>query len=151
MASFLAFVHHIAAFALVAALVLELVTIKDDLNIRNARRLLIADVILGGSATILLIVGLLRVFYFEKGAAYYFHSAPFIAKFAIFALVALLSFSPTLEFLSWRAPLKRGEAPSVRPARLRAIRSIIHLELVGLVLIILCAALTARGAGYFGA
>lgn len=150
MSSFFAFLHHIAAFALVAALVLEFVTIKDDLNVRNARRLLIADTVLGVSATIVLIVGLLRVFYFEKGASYYFHGAPFIAKLAIFALVAVLSFYPTREFLSWRAPLKRGEAPGIAPARLRAIRSIIHLELVGLVLIILCAALMARGIGYFG-
>ncbi|HXV09432.1 MAG TPA: DUF2214 family protein [Burkholderiales bacterium] len=151
MTSFFAFLHHIAAFALVAALVLELVAIKDELSVRNARRLLIADTVYGASATLVLIVGLLRVFYFEKGASYYFHSAPFIAKLATFGLVALLSAYPTLTFLSWRARLKRGEAPSLAPSRLRAIRAIVHLELAGIAVIILCAALMARGVGYFGA
>lgn len=150
MSSFFAFVHHIAAFALVAALVLEFVTIRDDLNIRNARRLLIADTVYGASATIVLIVGLLRVFYLEKGVSYYLHSAPFIAKLGIFAIVALISFYPTREFLSWRASLKRGEAPGVAPAKVRVIRSIARLELAGVTLIILCAVLMAHGVGYFG-
>lgn len=150
MSSIFAFVHHIAAFALVAALVLEFVAIKDDLSVRNARRLLVADTVYGASATIVLIVGLLRVFYFENGASYYFHSAPFLAKLAIFAILALISFYPTREFLSWRASLKRGEAPSVAPAKVRVIRSIVHLELVGSALIILFAVLMARGVGYFG-
>ena len=150
MTSFFAFVHHMAAFALVAALVLELVAIKDDLSVRNARRLLVADTVYGVSATIALIVGLLRVFYFEKGASYYFHSAPFIVKLVTFALIALISFYPTREFLSWRKSLKVGQAPTVAPAKLRAIRSIIHLELAGVTLIIFCAVLMARGIGYFG-
>ena len=150
MTSLFAFLHHLAAFSLVAALVLEFVAFKDDLSVRNARRLLIADTVYGASATIVLVIGLLRVFYFEKGASYYFRNAPFIAKLAIFAIVALISFYPTREFLSWRAPLKRGEAPSVTPAKVRAIRSIIHLELAGMTLIILCAALMARGVGYLG-
>lgn len=142
MSSFLAFLHHVAAFTLVAALVVEFVVIRDELNVRTARRLARADMVLGISAGVLLVVGLLRVFYFEKGAAYYFHSATFLAKLALFVLVAALSIYPTLKFLSW----KKGIDPSSVPA----IRRILHLELVGVVLILLFAALMADGIGFQG-
>jgi putative membrane protein len=69
--------------------------------------------VLGISAGFLLVVGLLRVFFFEKGAAYYFHSHAFMTKFSVFIAVGLLSIIPTLEFLSWRKPVKAGEIPAV--------------------------------------
>ena len=93
-------------------------------------------------------VGFLRVFYFEKGASYYFHSVPFIAKLSLFVAIALLSIYPTIEFLSWTKSLKQGQVPSVAPSKLQAIRAIIHWELAGIVLLILCAALMAKGIGY---
>jgi putative membrane protein len=68
MTSFFAFLHHVAAFALVAALVVEFVLIKEDLTLKSARKLQLADLAFGISAGIVLVVGLLRVFYFEKGA-----------------------------------------------------------------------------------
>jgi putative membrane protein len=150
MVSFFAFVHHVAAFALVAALTVEFVLIKADLSVTSARRLQRADAVYGASAGLLLIVGLLRVFYFEKGASYYFHSAPFIAKLSLFVAVGLLSIYPTIEFRSWGKSLKQGQAPSVSSRKLRTIRTLIHWQLAGIVLIILFAALMARGVGYFG-
>jgi putative membrane protein len=54
-----------------------------------------------------------------------------------------LSIYPTLKFLSWR----KGR---IDAAAVPAIRRILHLELVGVVLILLCAALMARGIGFFG-
>jgi putative membrane protein len=150
MAAFFAFLHHLAAFALVAALTAELVLIRGELTAERARRILRLDAAYGISAGALLAVGLLRVFYFEKGAAYYFHSAPFIAKLVLFAAIGLLSIIPTLEFLSWRRTLAAGRAPVTGPRKLRAIRSIIHWELVCLVSILACAVLMARGIGHFG-
>jgi putative membrane protein len=143
MSVFFAFLHHVAAFTLVAALVVEFVVIRDELNVRTARRLARADLVVGLSAGVLLVVGLLRVFYFEKGAAFYFQNGAFIAKMALFVAVALLSIYPTLKFLSWR----KGR---IDAAAVPAIRRILHLELVGVVLILLCAALMARGIGFFG-
>jgi len=142
MSAFMAFLHHVAAFALVAALVVEFVLIRDELNARTVRRLAAADAVLGLSAGALLVVGLLRVFYFEKGAAYYFHNAAFIAKLALFALVAALSIYPTIKFLSWRK--------GIDPASVPAIRRLVHLELVGVAFILLFAALMADGIGFFG-
>jgi len=142
MNAFMAFLHHAAAFALVAALAVEVVVIRDELNIRNARRLARADMVVGLSAGVLLVVGLLRVVYFEKGTAFYFHNAAFIAKMTLFVVVALLSVYPTLKFLSWRKGIDSAAVPTIR--------LVLHLELVGVVLILLCAALMARGIGQFG-
>jgi putative membrane protein len=96
-------------------------------------------------------VGLARVVYFEKGAAYYFHNAAFIGKLSLFLAIGLLSIYPTVVFLSWKKSLEESRLPQAPAAQLRAVRRIVHLELAGVVLILLCAALMARGIGQFGA
>jgi putative membrane protein len=88
---------------------------------------------------------LLRVFYFEKGAAYYWSSHAFLTKFAVFVLVAILSAVPTIEFLSWRKAVRAGQAPAVTPEKINRIRSILHYELIGIVVILAAAALMAKG------
>jgi putative membrane protein len=119
--------------------------IRQEVTRANALRLLVTDAVLGVSATLLLIVGLLRVFYFEKGAAYYFSSHAFLAKLSVFILVALMSAVPTIEFLSWRKAVRAGQAPTVSDAKLKAIRTILHAELIGIVIILACAAIMANG------
>ena len=145
MTTLFAFLHHLAAFVLVAALAIELVLIRQELTVANARKLIAVDGVLGASAGILLAVGLARVFLFEKGAAYYWSNHAFLGKFTLFVLIALVSIVPTLEFLSWRKAVKQGQAPVVAEQRLRRLRMIIHIELAGIVLILLFAAMMARG------
>jgi putative membrane protein len=43
--------------------------------------------------------------------------------------------------------VKAGQVPAVSAAKVKSIRSIIHYEMMGVVLIILCAALMAKGIG----
>ena len=150
MTSLLAFLHHIAAFALVAVLTVELILIRGELTMQRARQLQLADLAFGAAAGTLLVVGFLRVFYFEKGSSYYFHSVPFIAKLTLFVIVGLLSIYPTVEFLSWRKHVRQGRAPVIPERKLRFIGALIRWELIAAALIILCAALMARGVGYFG-
>ena len=150
MAAFLAFLHHAAAFTLVAAMAVEFVLISDELTARRARKIQIADMVLGASAGVLVIVGPLRVHFFEKGETYYIHSLPFIVKIALFVTVAILSIYPTVAFLSWRKAVKQGQTPVVAADELRRIRMVIHIELAGIVVIVLCAALMARGIGMIG-
>jgi putative membrane protein len=147
MAALFAFLHHLAAFTLVGALAVEFVLIRDELTASRARTIQVVDAVFGISAGVLLVVGLLRVFYFEKGAMYYGHSVPFMAKFALFVLVGVLSIYPTVEFLSWRKAVKQGARPAVSDQKIRRVRMLIHLELAVIVLILLCAALMARGVG----
>jgi putative membrane protein len=61
LAAFFAFLHHIAAFTLVGAVVAEFLLMRDELNLKNARKLLTADLVLEIAAAILLVVGVLRV------------------------------------------------------------------------------------------
>jgi len=144
----MAFLHHAAAFTLVAALAVEVALFKPPLPLTQAQRLLRTDLIFGIAAGAVLVVGLLRVTYFEKGPAYYWHDAFFLAKFAAFLLAALISIYPTVTFLSWRASLRAGTVPAVAPACTRRVRLCLMLELTAIVVILACAALMARGAGY---
>ncbi|HYD58044.1 MAG TPA: DUF2214 family protein, partial [Burkholderiales bacterium] len=105
-----AFVHHLAAFTLVSALVAEHL-LFDRRAARPDRRLQVVDAVYGASAGLLLLAGLARVFYFEKGAAYYFANPYFVTKLVLFIAVALLSAYPTLTFLRWR------HTPEVTPAQ----------------------------------
>jgi len=146
----LAFLHHAAAFLVVAAVMVELVLIKGELTVGAARSLLRMDGLYGLSASVVLVVGFLRVFYTEKGSAYYFGSGTFIAKIVLFGVVALLSIYPTVQFLRMRTALRQNQAPAFDAAKLRTIRRIVHIELVLLFVIILCAALMARGIGFIG-
>ena len=150
MSALFAFLHHAAAFGFVAALAVELTLLRQAPDAEVVRRLVRADIAAGVLAGVVLAVGVARVLYFERGAAYYAHSTPFIAKMVLFGLVALLSVYPTLTFLSWRRALRRGEAVAAAPEMLRRLRLCVHAELTGVILILLAAALMARGVGYFG-
>jgi putative membrane protein len=145
MSTLLAFLHHLAAFTMVAALAVEFVLIRQEVTRSGAIRLLATDAVLGASAAILLVVGLVRVFYFEKGATYYFSSHAFLTKLSTFVVVAALSVVPTIEFLSWRKAVRARQAPSPAAQKLRLVRAFIHLELIGVVIILLCAAIMAKG------
>jgi putative membrane protein len=144
----LAFLHHAVAFLLVAVVTVELVLMRE-LTLVTARSLLRMDAVYGVAAGLILVIGFLRVFYTEKGAAYYFHSIPFIAKISLFAVVGLLSIYPTRQFLSWRKSLKENRVPVVDDGTRRKIRLVLHIELTLLFLMMLCAAMMARGVAVF--
>jgi putative membrane protein len=147
LAAIFAFLHHVAAFTLASAVVAEFLMLRNEMSLRNARGILRVDLILGIAAATVLTVGVVRVLFFEKGTAYYLSSASFIAKISLFAVVGLLSMIPTREFLSWRIAIRQGQSPAVRPEKIRLARRVIHWELAGLLLIIFCAALMAKGIG----
>jgi putative membrane protein len=143
-----AFLHHLLFVALFVTLSIEMVLLRQTLTIENARRLLAVDGIYGASAGTLLVVGLLRVFFFEKGFAYYWASHAFLTKFGVFVLVGILSIIPTVEFLKWRKSVREGKVPDVAHATIQKLRKIIHWELTGLALILFFAAWMAKGRFY---
>ncbi len=147
--AFFAFLHHVAAFVLFAALIVEFVTLRDPLTARTAQRLLRADAVLGLAAMILLAVGIARVVWFDKGADYYLHSIPFLVKFSLFVLTALISIYPTRRFMAWRQAVRTGQPPVVDAAVLRMLRRVIHVEMTGVIVILLMAAMMARGVAMF--
>jgi len=144
----MAFLHHLAAFTLVAALAVEVALFKPPVTVAQARRLQRTDLIFGVAAVVVLVVGMLRVAFFEKGPAYYWRDTFFLIKLGTFVLVGLISIYPTLTFLSWNKGLKAGVAPEVDAERTRSVRMCMMLELTAIVVILGCAALMARGFGY---
>jgi len=145
MSTLFAFLHHLCAFTLVAAVAIEFVLIRMELTLISAHRLQVTDLVLGIAAGLLLFIGLLRVFLFEKGPDYYWHSDAFLTKFSLFVVMALVSIIPTLEFLSWGGALKAGQVPAVSAKKLKLVTVVIHGELAAIVIILLCAAIMARG------
>ncbi len=145
MSTLFAFLHHVCAFTLVSAVAIEFALIRQELTLVSARKLQATDRVLGIAAGALLGIGLLRMFYFEKGPDYYLHSLAFIAKFSIFVAIGLLSIIPTLEFLSWRKVLSEGQVPAISAKKRRLVSAVIHGELLSIVIILLCAAIMARG------
>ena len=146
----LAFLHHTAAVAVMALLTVELVLLRVDLTAPIARTILRLDGAYGIAALVLLVVGLSRVFFTEKGAAYYFHSGTFIAKLTLFLIVGLLSIYPTMQFMRWRPALREQRTPQLDAATRSRLRMLVHLELTLLLVILLLAPMMARGIGYFG-
>ncbi len=145
--AFMAFLHHLFAFTLVACVVYEFIAYRKGLSIEEARRIQRADLMYGISAGLLLVVGVLRVFFFEKGPAFYSHNPYFWLKMNAFLVVGLLSIDPTIRYLRWNKVLKENQAPEIDDKEFKRTRLILTLEVVGLAIILFAAALMARGIG----
>ena len=104
----------------------------------------------------MLVVGLLRVVYFEKGPRYYWHDAYFLMKFAAFLIAALISIYPTITFLAWNRSLRAGEAPQIGAVQAQRVRRCLRLELASILVILRArpswraASATAEGRGARG-
>lgn len=142
-----AFLHHVAAFTIVGAVGAELALFSQNISPLNARRIRIMDLHYGIAAMTLIVVGFLRVFYFEKGSTYYFANGWFIAKISLFVIMGLLSIYPTKTFFTWKHALGRGEAPVISDVIARRIRLCLLLQLIVVAGILLAAPLMARGVG----
>ena len=145
--AFMAFLHHLFAFTLTACLIYEFVGYRQNLTIEEARRIQRIDLVYGISAGLLLTVGLLRVFFFEKGASFYAQSPFFWVKMVTFAIVGLLSIDPTIRYIRWNKLLKENQPPVTSEAEFKRTRLLLWLELAGIVIILFSAAMMARGIG----
>lgn len=142
-----AFLHFLAVFAIVATVFLEWQTMSRAPTLAEARRIELADRWFGVFAMVVLVVGFLRVYYFEKGHAFYMSNPFFRAKLTLFIGVGLLSIYPTVRFIKWGARTKLGLAPVVSDTEHRRIMVMLRFELILLLAMALCASLMARGVG----
>ena len=134
-------------FGSFATVFLEWQTLSHTPSHAEARRIQLCDLWCGIFAGVVLIVGFLRVYLFEKGQAFYTGNPFFYARLALFRLVGLLSIYPTIRFLKWRAQTSNGQAPSVSEQGYWRIRLVLIAELVLLLSVVLCASLMERGIG----
>ncbi len=145
--SLMATLHHLCAFILTACLVYEFVAFRKGLTVEEARRIQRVDLWYGISAGVLIVVGLLRVYFFEKGSNYYFHNDVFWIKMTLFAIIGLLSIYPTIRYIKWNAVLKENKSPEIPDDEFKRIRLLLWLELAGIALILFAAPMMARGIG----
>ena len=143
----MAFLHHLMAFTLVACVFYEFIAYRKGLSIEEAKRIQRADLLYGISAGLLLVVGVLRVYFFEKGPAFYGNNPFFWVKMNAFLVVGLLSIDPTIRYLRWNKILKENRAPEITDREFKRTRILLTLEVIGLVIILFAAALMARGIG----
>jgi putative membrane protein len=144
----LAIFHHLLVFSLAAIIGAEFVLIRGDLPAVTLKRLAGLDRHYGIIATLIIIVGIGRVFYGLKGWEFYVYNWVFWAKMAAFAVVGLLSIIPTIRFISWNRQAAAGAGFQVPAAELASVRTYIRAEAVIFLLIPVFAAAMARGYGY---
>ena len=144
MTALFAALHHLAVLTLLGCTLMSIVKWRQPFDLSAARRLRATDMLNGIAATLVLLVGLVRVLYLEKGATYYVHNGPFIAKLALYGLASVLSLVPTLEMWRWRVPLKHGRLPALSLQKLTQLRIVAYLQLACLVAMMACANLAAR-------
>ena len=143
----MAYVHDLSFMVCFGALVAERQLIQPDPDRQRATRMVVADVVYGLAALLLLGSGILRVLYFGQGAGFYTHNPLFWTKVGVFLAMGALSLYPTITYILWVIPLRKGELPQVGEALSTRLAWIINVELVGFASIPLLAALMARGVG----
>jgi putative membrane protein len=143
----MAFLHHILAFTLTACIVYEFIAYRKTMGIAEMRRIQRVDLAYGISAGLLIVVGLLRVFFFEKGPNFYMNNPFFWVKMNAFLVVGLLSIDPTIRYIRWNRTLRQNDVPEISEPEYRRTRLLLWLEVIGIAVILLAAAMMARGIG----
>ena len=142
----LAYLHYLSIILLGAFLTAELVLCRPPLEPAQVRQLPRLDVVFFGAAILALATGLLRLFFYAKGVAFYLPNPAFITKMLLYVAIAVISIVPTRRFLGWQRALDAGGAGPDAIAVAR-VRRLLHLELGLLALMPLMAVLMARGIG----
>jgi putative membrane protein len=140
-----AWIHYVSIMLLLATLLGEHLMFKPVLSAAEVRTLQRLDNIYGGSAAVVLVTGIMRM-YLEKGTTYYLQSGAFHTLFGIFVLVALLSIYPTMTLLRWRGDVRAGRGQEIAPGRFKTIQMILRAELALLLIAPLFATWMAHGA-----
>ena len=141
------FLHFAAVLAIAGTLFFQWLTLSATPTPDDVLRLQISDRSYGAAAGVLLVVGFVRVFQFEKGQDYYFHNTFFLLKMALFVAVGLISIYPTMRFIAWGKLARQGRTPTLAEAEFRRLRQALGIELLLLAGIVLCASLMAKGLG----
>jgi putative membrane protein len=139
-----AYAHYLSVFCTLALLVAELALFRRHMDAATVRLLPRFDLLYLVAVIAIIVTGLLRVYFFAKGVAFYRESEIFWIKIALFVIVGLLSLPPTFAFIANRKAAA-GQGIDLAEDKFRRIRAFIVAELAVFALIPLAAALMARG------
>jgi putative membrane protein len=130
---FVAWLHYAGLMLLIASLLGEHLLLRQVLTLTEAKTLQRLDIIYGGSAAVVLVTGVMRM-YLEKGVGYYLHHGAFHLLLGTFVAVALLSIYPTVVFLRWRADTRAGRGQQLVPGQFKKLQMILRAEILLLLL-----------------
>jgi putative membrane protein len=139
------FLHFLAAFGVCAMVLYELVFLTQTPSLTTAKNIQRADMIYGLSALLVVLMGFIRVYYVEKGPDYYFNNPFFWIKLTAFTGVGLLSIYPSIYFFQWNPLLKSETAPRLTIQTYNILRTLLILEVIGLVVMMIAASMMAKG------
>ena len=141
-----AYAHFLSIFCALSLLVAELVLYRKHMRPGTIQALPKLDLAYLVAVVAIIVSGLLRVFYFAKGADFYAANPVFWIKMVLFVIVGLLSLPPTFEFLRNRR-MTGTRSIELERDHLRFIRRFIIAEVAVFALIPLAATMMARGIG----
>ena len=143
----LASLHHLAVFSLAAIIAAEFTLVRNEMNATTIARLSRIDLHYGITAGLVILFGVARVFFGAKGYQYYAANHVFWTKMLLFAIVGVLSISPTLKFLSWRRQSSKDATFRPPAAEVGSVKRALWIEAGLFLLIPVAAAAMARGYG----
>ena len=145
----LAWLHFLCIFALVGALVSEVVLYRRRMDLSRLATLRRVDAWYGISAGLVIVSGILRVSFGAKGAAFYLHNPIFWTKMGFFLMLGLLSIPPTMHFIRLAGRVDASGAVTVDDPGYRRMWTLLGVEIALLVCIPFFAALLAQGLSAF--
>jgi len=140
----LAIIHHLLVFGLVAQLTAESIMVRPGMRPADVDRVTRLDIGYGVTAGLILIVGLLRVFFGAKGWPFYANNFFFWGKVSCFFAIAALSVPPTLAFVRWRRARKADPGFVPTDAEASSVRRWFRYQSLVLVFLLAFAAAMAR-------
>ncbi len=144
---FWASVHYLGILVLFGCVYGMLLFWRTQVNEYNLRTLLWLHVAYWVSLLVVLVSGLARAGWTEKGMAFYMANPWFHAKVTVFVLIILLSLYPVKVMRAWRRGAGADEVPTVTPELQKTLRRTLVAEIHLISLMPIFGALMARGVG----
>lgn len=144
----LAYLHFTAIFLLFAFLTVQVILIRQPLDMRTVRLLGRMDIWYFSSAIAALVTGFLRATVGAKGADFYFNAWPIYVKIGLFLAVGLISVKPTMTFIRWKRMYERDAAWQVPALEQVSMRRLVMVEVHIAALIPVFAVIMSRGLGH---
>ncbi len=139
--------HFLALLVMAGALSAEAFVLRLPVKGPVIPLLARTDALYGLSAGLLIAAGLSRVFFGLKDESYYGDSHAFWGKIAVFVIIGLLSILPTMQFIRWRRAYNTDAAFEPSETEVKRARLIVMIEAHLLIVVVIFAALMARGIG----
>nr|AUG32028.1 hypothetical protein PLO_011 [Paulinella longichromatophora] len=143
----IAYIHYISMMICFSSLIVGRTLIKANLNKYEVFLIIIADIIYGLSSLLILISGILRVLYFGRDSTFYTENPLFWWKVGVYLAIGGLSLYPTVTYILWIIPLRRGELPIISKQVIDRLCLILNIELLAFILVPLLATLLTQGIG----